>query len=150
MSKYHIKGLAKGLIEELIKADMSMHERQIEAWTWMNKNRPKGAHIPHDIMKGLSRKRYLALNEVTFDFHVKPVPVQSFWDRLRLAFKLLFNKNYYSTLQPYVFDICSANDEASHPITLYVKRLENGKIKASYQPDDEITKNIMFNSYVHS
>src|SRR5690606_40648252 len=78
MNKYKPHGLAKALIDEIIKADMTMHEQQIEGWTWMNQHRPKGAHIPRDIMRGLSRGRYLSINEVEFKFHVKPMPVKTF------------------------------------------------------------------------
>ena len=143
MAKYSIKGLAKGIIEELIKADMTMHEQQIEAWTWMNKNRPTGDDIPHDIMKGLSANRYLSINKVSFQFHVKPVSVKTFWDRWRLAYRLLNDKNYYSALQPFVFDMCGANEKEAHSLTLHVQRLENGKIKASYEPEDQKTAEIM-------
>lgn len=143
MAKDTIKGLAKGIIEEVIKADMTMHEQQIEAWTWMNKNRPTGQEIPHDIMKGLSSSRYLAINEVSFQFHVKPVPVKTFWERWRLAYRLLYDKNYYSALQPFVFDICGSKEDEAQKFTLHIKRLENGKIKASYEPEDPNTADLM-------
>lgn len=143
MSDRHINGFAKGLIEEIIKADMSMHERQIEAWAWMNGNQPTGDDIPRDIMKGLSQGRYLSINEVDFKFHIKAVPIATFRQRLRLAYKLLYDENYYSALQPLVFDICGAKEEEAHAITLHIKRLENGKIKASYEADDELTAKMM-------
>lgn len=143
MEKYKPHGLAKLLIDEVIKADMTMHEQQIEGWTWMNRHRPRGEHIPRDIMRGLSRSRYLSINEVEFKFHVKPVPVKTFWQRCKLAYKLLFDRNYFSALQPFAFDFCNSKEKEAQFMALKVRRLENGKIKASYEADDQQTAEIM-------
>jgi len=138
-----IKGLAKGLIEEIIKADMSMHANQVEAWTWMTTHRPRGEHIPRDIFRGFPESRYLSLNEVTFQVHLKPVPIQSFWKRLKLGTNLLFGRSTIRTIEPYLFDFCSARDEFAQTMRITVKRLENGKIKADYGPLDARTAEIM-------
>src|SRR5690606_1736698 len=143
MNKYKPHGLAKALIDEIIRADMTMHEQQIEGWTWMNQHRPKGEHIPRDIMRGLSKNRYLSINEVEFKFHVKPVPVRTFWQRWQLALKLLYDKNYFSALQPFVFDFCGPKEEEAQSIVLKVKRLENGKTKASYEADGHQTAELI-------
>jgi hypothetical protein len=138
-----IKGLAKGLIEEVIKADMSMHVRQTEAWAWMAAQRPRGAHIPPDIFKGFPESRYLSLNEVTFKMHLKPVPVHSFWQRLKAGMNLIMGRSTLRTGQGYLFDFCSSGEESAQAMQITIKRLKDGKIKADYGPADIQTSEIM-------
>lgn len=138
-----IKGLAKGLVEEVIKADMSMHASQIEAWSWMSKHIPVGDEIPREIFQGFPESRYLAMNEVSFQVHLKPLPMQSFWQRLRLGFRLLFGKSTYQNHHSHAFEFCSASDEGAQGMNILIKRFENGKIKADYLPLDQKTKEIM-------
>lgn len=138
-----IKGLAKGLIEEVIKADISMHAGQLEAWTWMAKNRPVGKHIPEDIYKGIPESRYLSLNEVKCDFHVKVLPAKSFRQRVILGMKLIFGNSTARSGGPYLFDFCGPDTEGAQTFQIIVKRLENGKIQADYTPMDRKTLDIM-------
>ena len=138
-----IKGLAKGLVEEIIKADMSMHASQLEAWTWMAKNRPVGEQIPRDIFKGIPASRYLSLNEVTCDFHVKALPVRSYRQRFKEGMKLIFGKSTARAGGPHLFDFCSPDTEGAQSFRITVKRLENGKIQADYAPVDRQTSAIM-------
>lgn len=138
-----IKGLAKGLVEEVIKADMSMHVMQTEAWAWMGAHCPKGTHIPQDIFKGFPESRYLSLNEVSFQMHLKPLPVQSFWKRLKEGMKLILGRSTLRTGEGYLFDFCGAGEPLAQTIRITIKRLENGKIKADYGPEDTRTSEIM-------
>lgn len=138
-----IKGLAKGLVQEVIKADMSMHAGQIEAWTWMNKHVPVGDEIPREIFQGFPESRYLAMNEVSFKVHLKPLPVQSIWQRLRLGFRVVFGKSTYQNQQSNAFEFCSASDKNAQGMEILIKRFENGKIKADYLPFDPKTEEIM-------
>lgn len=138
-----IKGLAKGLVEEIIKADMTMHASQVEAWAWMSKHRPNGDQIPEDIFKGFPENRYLSMNEVTCDFHIKPLPIKSFGQRLKLGMKLIFGRSISSNRGPHLFDFCDSGDHNAQHFNLSVKRLENGKIKADYSPVDARTAEIM-------
>ena len=138
-----IKGLAKGIIEEVIKADISMHASQVEAWDWMARNRPRGEHIPADIFKGFPESRYLALNEIKCDFSIKALPVQSFRQRLKLGVKLIFGKSTARSTGPHIFDFCSSGDELAQNFQITVKRLEDGNIKADYSPVDTKTSELM-------
>jgi len=138
-----IKGLAKGLIEEVIKADMSMHSSQVEAWTWMARQSPRGEHIPEDLFKGFPASRYLSLNEVKCDFHLKVLPVKSWRQRFKLGMKLIFGSSTARSRGPYLFDFCSPDTEGAQSFQITVKRLENGKIKADYTPVDQLTKDMM-------
>ncbi|WP_155212642.1 hypothetical protein [Fulvivirga aurantia] len=130
------------MIKEVIQADMAMHEAQIEAWAWMNRNRPSGDHIPKDIMKGLSKGRYLTINEVRFEFFVRPVNSKTLIARMCLFFKVL--KGDLLTLAGgQVFEFCSHVDERAEKIDLKIRRLDDGTIKASYKPADMETANLM-------
>ena len=139
-----IKGLAKGLIEEVIKADMTMQANQVEAWTWMAKHIPRGKHIPKDIFKGFPESRYLAMNEVTLHMYLKPVRMKSYWKRAKEGIKLIFGGSRYRVSEPYVFDFCDAQDKNAQSIQIIVKRLEDGNIKADYRPSDANTSKMMF------
>lgn len=138
-----IKGLAKGLIEEIIKADMSMQASQIDAWKWMSEHRPSGEHIPRDILRGFPESRYLSMNQVNCDFHLKPLPLQSFSQRLKLGMKLIFGRSTSRAAGPHLFDFCGASDKQAQHFHITVKRLENGKIKADYSDADARTTEIL-------
>ena len=138
-----IKGLAKGLVEEVIKADMSMQASQIEAWTWITKHRPRGVEIPGDVFLGIPESRYLSLNEVSFEAYLRPLTSRSFWQRFRLGFKLMFGNTTFRENNEYAFEFCSNSDKSAQKMNIIIKRLENGKIKADYLPLDEKTADIM-------
>lgn len=138
-----IKGLVKGIIEEIIKADISMHAGQLEAWSWMSRHSPKGEHIPEDIFKGFPENRYLSLNEVKCNFHVKALSNQSFRQRFRLGIKLILGKSTARSKGPHIFDFCSSTDTNAQSLNITVRRLENGNIQADYSLADKITSDIM-------
>jgi hypothetical protein len=144
-----IKGLVKGLVEEVIRADMSMHASQVEAWTWMAAHCPKGEHIPRDIFKGIPQSRYLSMNEVVLKMFLKPVPMQTYWQRIKLWqwFKqrtgFFSDKSRVRARRPFIFEFCSAGENGAQSITITIKRLENGKIKADYSPADALTADLM-------
>lgn len=137
-----VYGLAKGIIEELIKADLTMHEMQIEEWARIARHRPSGPDIPPDIMKGFGENRYLSLNEVELTLHVKPRP-QGFWKRLKLALKLIVGKELTNNSGQHIYDLCQPADEDQSPMKLLIKRLDDGMIKATYQPADITTSTLM-------
>ena len=141
----NIKGLAKGLIKEVIKADMSMHEAQIEAWTWMNNFRPKGKDIPKNIMEGLSKNKYLSMSEVNLELNVKPVASESFLQRLRFGLKFIFNGSSQHLFKGQSFELCKKDALDATKMQIKIKRLENGNIKAEYKPDDLMTKELLHN-----
>ena len=75
----YVKGLASGIIEELVKADLTMHEMQIKQWARIVRYRPEGENIPRDVMRGFGQNQYLSLKEVELKMHVKPRTVPGFF-----------------------------------------------------------------------
>ena len=122
---------------------MTMHSSQVEAWAWMSKHRPNGDQIPEDIFKGFPENRYLSMNEINCQFHIKALPVQSFRERLKIGMKLIFGRSTSRTSGPHLFDFCGSGDDKAQHFNLSVKRLENGKIKADYSPADARTTEIL-------
>jgi hypothetical protein len=138
-----IKGLVKGLVEEVIKADMTMHASQVEAWAWMASHSPKGDHIPTDIIRGFPESRYLSMNEVVFKMYLKPVPVLSLLQRIRKMIGFLPATAVLRQGKPYVFEFCNARDREAQSLTITIKRLENGKVKVDYTPADTRSAELM-------
>jgi hypothetical protein len=138
----HIRGMAAHILEEVIKADMSMHYAQIVMWKKFGELRPVGVNINPDIHLGFAEERYLCLNEVKLDFHIRPVSA-SILNRIRTSFKNLFRSGSSTVQGQHIFDICSASDENAMAMSIVVKRFENGTIKAEYKPADQATDELM-------
>ena len=138
-----IKGLVKGLVEEVIKADMTMHESQVKAWAWMASHSPKGESIPPDIFRGFPENRYLSMNEVELKMFLKPVPVLTFWQRIRKMIGFLPSEAALHPGKPSVFVFCNARDSEAQSLTITIKRLENGSVKVDYAPADTRSAELM-------
>lgn len=138
----HLKGMAAHILKEVIKADMSMHQAQTEAWKMFGEYRPWGDLVNRDIHLGFADQRYLCLNEVKLTFHIKPVPL-SFFSRVKLATKLLFGFSSLILYKPTAFDLCTASDKNSMAMTMVVKRFENGTVQAEYKPVDTVTTELL-------
>lgn len=138
-----IKGLVKGLVEEIIKADMTMHQSQVEAWNWMAQHPPKGSYIPDDIMRGFPENRYLSMKEVELKLFLKPVPVMSAWQRVKNWFGISPPPTRFRPGKPFNFEFSNAGDKEAQALTITIKRLENGTIKANYAPADALTAEFM-------
>ena len=141
-AKLYVKGLAAHILEEVIKADMSMHHAQIDAWKKFGEYRPQGDLINDDIHIGFAEKRYLCLNEVRLSFHIKNHPT-NFFNRIKLAFNVLRGKNGLIFNTPTIFDITSPDEKESLHFEILVKRFENGTVKAEYKPVDNTTGEIL-------
>lgn len=141
--KRYVKGLAKGIIEELVKADLTMHEMQIEQWARIARFRPEGDDIPPDVMRGFGRKQYLSLKEVELELHVKPRSVPGFFKRVRQGFQVMFGKPILDDRSGVECEICSKEDDDAMKMTLRIQRLDDGKVKASYKPADKETSEMM-------
>jgi hypothetical protein len=138
----HIRGLAAHILEEVIKADMSMHHAQIEAWKRFGELRPTGDLINPDIHIGFAEERYLCLNEVKLDFHIRPVTT-SILTRIGTTLFSVFRSGGSNGQRPHTFDFCSASDENGMAMTIVVKRFENGTVSADYGPADAVTEDLM-------
>jgi hypothetical protein len=138
----HIRGLAAHILDEVIKADMSMHYVQIEGWKKFGELRPFGDLINEDIHIGFAEERYLCLNEVKLDFHIRPVST-SILTRLGTTLINVFKSGDSNGRRQHTFDFCSASDEDAMAMTIVVKRFENGTVSAEYKPADEITEELV-------
>jgi len=138
-----IRGLARGVIQEVVKADITMHEMQIEEWARLARHSPRGDYIPRDLMKGFARDHYLSLNEVVLEMNIKPLPIESFWRRLVLGTKLIFGRSFIRDGSPFLFDFCQSDDDLGQKLKLIIKRLDDGKLAASYEPSDSETATLM-------
>jgi hypothetical protein len=137
-----LKGLAANILVEVIKADMSMHHAQIEAWKHFGEYRPRGDIVNDDIHIGFARQKYLSLNDVRLTFHIRPLPA-TFLTRVKYAFEILSGRNNLALYKPSLYDICSAKDKDSMEMEILVKRFENGTIKAEYKPTDKVTEELL-------
>jgi hypothetical protein len=138
----HIRGLAAQILEEVIKADMSMHDAQIELWKKFGEFRPVGEMINPDIHLGFAEERYLCLSEVKLDFHIRPVSTSIIY-RIGASFINIFRSGSSTVRGQSMFDFCSASDEDAMAMSIVVKRYENGTVSAEYKPADEKTDELM-------
>jgi hypothetical protein len=140
--QHPVKGIAADILKEVIKADMSMHVAQIEAWQWFANNRPKGEFINDDLHEGFARNMYLALSEIKLQLNIKPVRL-NIWKRMTLAFKILFHGALIAGPAPVVFELCSGNEAGAMRFEITVTRNKNGTVKAAYRPADELTAELL-------
>jgi hypothetical protein len=138
----HIRGMAAHILEEVIKADMSMHNAQIEGWKKFGELRPYGDLINPDIHIGFAEERYLCLNEVKLDFHIRPVST-SILTRLGTTIISVFRSGGTNGQRQHNFDFCSATDDNAMAMSIVVKRFENGTVSAEYRPADEVTGDLL-------
>ncbi len=134
----HLKGMASHILQEVIRADMSMHAAQMEAWQWFSKHLPKGELINDDLGDGLPRNMYLAMSDLSLSFQVKPEPLR-FWKRLMVSTKILFRRGPTFAHYPNTYVMCSPSDPAALKVNIRVSRFKNGAVKVTYGPADEET-----------
>ena len=133
------------LLEEVVKADMTLQDRQIDAWKHFSRFKPKGKHINDDIDQGWAQSRHLSLNEVKFRFYARQVP-RSFWKRLWQGLKYIFGKYDPQAFHNIDYELTESLNPDTIEITVTVKQEENGKMKISYEPVDARTRNIFLAS----
>jgi hypothetical protein len=136
-----IRGLAAHILDEVIKADMSLHDVQIEMWKEFGESRPSGNLINPDIHIGFAEERYLCLNEVKLTLHIRQISA-SIYDRIREYLLKRFGFTNLPRGAPVIFDICSPGASNAMAMNIVVKRFENGTVSAEYGPVDEGTKEL--------
>lgn len=142
---YKLESFLTVLLEEVVKADMSMHDRQLEAWKHFSDHKPRGTKINANIDEGWAEQRYLSLNEVKFKFHARVVP-ESFRKRLMQAFRYVIRKYEPQAYLPRNIQLTDDEKPDSIEVTVIVKQEERGKLKLSYEPDNELTRSIFMTS----
>ena len=125
----HLEGFAAQLVKEVIRADMSMQEAQLQAWRALIKYRPEGDLINDDIYEGLPKHRYLFLQDVTLSFYATPSSGQSLFGRFKSAWKVLIGKSVTVT-QPIQLTVGSADSLNRFEVSVRVGRRENGSFES--------------------
>jgi hypothetical protein len=143
--KYDLESFLTVILEEVIKADMTMQDRQLDAWKQFSEFKPRGEFINDDIDEGWAQQRYLTLDEVKFKFYVRLVP-QNFFKRMKQGLKYIIGKYNPQAFQPSEFIITESENPDSIEVSITVKQEEKGKMKISYQPVDAETKKIFMTS----
>jgi hypothetical protein len=143
--KYDFESFLSVLLDEVIKSDMTMQDRQMEAWKQFAELRPRGELINDDIDVGWAQQRYLTFEEVRFKFNVRLVP-QNFFRRMRQGIRYIFGKYNPQAFYSPGFVISEAENPDSIEVTVIIKQEEKGKIKISYEPVDAHTKKFFMNS----
>lgn len=133
------------LMEEVIKADMTMKKRQVEAWKDFSTSRPGGEHINDDIDEGWADERYLSLSEIKFRFHVK-LAHRNFFKRLQQGIGYIFGKYDPQAFQTSSYIITESENPDAIEVTVTVKQEEPGQMKISYEPVDADTRKIFLTS----
>lgn len=143
--EYDLDSFLTVLLEEVVKADMTMHTQQMEAWQHFSSSKPEGEHINSDIDKGWAQSRYLSINEVKFRFFVKLKP-RGFMKRFRQGMRYIFGKYEPQAFQPSHYIITESENPESMEVTVTVKQEEKGRMKVSYEPVDARTRSIFLTS----
>jgi len=143
--EYDLDSFLTRLLEEVIKADMTMQTQQMEAWQHFSNSKPEGEHINSDIDEGWAPSRYLSINEVKFRFFVKLKP-RGFMKRLRQGVRYIFGKYDPQAFQPSHYIITESENPESMEVTVTVKQEEKGRVKVSYEPVDARTRKIFLTS----
>jgi hypothetical protein len=137
-----LKGITAHILDEVIKADMSMHSAQIEVWKHFGDYKPFGNMINPDIHLGFAEERYLCLNEVRFTFHIRQIP-ESVYYRILNYLRNTLGLTNIPVRPPVMFDFCSPTDHHAVEMNVVVKRFENGTVSADYGPADDKTGELM-------
>jgi len=143
--KYDFDSFLAVLLEEVIKVDMTMQDRQLDAWEQFARFKPRGDLINDDIDDGWAQQRYLTIDKVKFKFNVRLVP-QNFLKRVNQGLRYIFGKYNPHAFQTSEFVISESENPDSIEVTVTVKQEEKGKMKVTYEPVGELTKKIFMTS----
>ncbi len=135
-----VPGLAQELVEEAIRADITMHEMQMEEWLRIASHPPKGEHIPKDLLVGFGGDQYLALKELKLDLKLKPVPVKGFFNRLKASTKVLFGRHFLREGQTVFFEVCKEGEQGGHSFQIIVRRGPDGEFESSVEDSGKINE----------
>ncbi len=144
--KYDLDSFLSVILGEVVKADLTMQDRQLEAWKHFADNKPRGGLINDDIDDGWARQRYLTLDEVKFKFNARLVP-DGIFKRMKQGLRYIFGKyNPQAFYQTGEMNFAKSGDTDSFEVTITVKQQEKGMIKITYEPADELTKKVFMTS----
>lgn len=120
------KGFAATFLQEVVRADMSMHDMQVAAWRHFLNSDPAG--MATGATEGMAEQRYLLLDHVKLSFYVKPLPVLPFWQRLKLSWNVLRGKKVIDGIGPQWYEICEADDPDRIAVVVEVRRGADGNL----------------------
>ncbi len=119
--------------EEFVKANLSMRHQQKEAWIEYIANIEDNQLLETGVLNGIAENRFLGLKEINLTMYVKPVPC-SFFQRMKLAFAILLNKNTSFAWNRDRMEISKFKEKGSFELKIKITRDENDKPRASYEP----------------
>ena len=128
--------------EEFVKADLSMHHQQKEAWREYIVHIEDKQLLETGVLNGIAENRFLGLKEINLTMYVKPVPY-SFFQRIKLAFGILFNKNTSFAWNMDRMELSKFKEKESFELKIKITRDKNDKPKVSYEPNHIDPKKIM-------
>lgn len=143
--EYNLDSFLTVLLEEVVKADITMHAQQLQAWQHFSKSKPHGEQVNSEIDDGWATSRYLSVNEVKFKFFVALKP-RNFFKRLLQGIRYIIGRYDPQAFQSSNYIITEKENPESMEITVTVKQEEKGRIKLSYEPADARTKSIFMTS----
>ena len=119
--------------EEFVRADLSMHHQQKEAWKEYIAHIEDKQLLETGVLNGIAENRFLGLKEINLTMYVKPVP-RSFFQRMKLSFSIIFNKNTSFAWNMDRMEISKIKEEGSFELKVKITRDKNNKPQVSYEP----------------
>lgn len=125
------KGFAATFLQEVVRADMTMHDMQLAAWRHFLRSDPAGRAA--GATEGMAEQRYLFLDRVRLSFYVRPLPGLSFWRRVRLSWNVLRGRKIIDGIGPQWYEICEADDPERIAVVVEVRRSADGNLEVTSQ-----------------
>lgn len=127
------------LLAEVIRADISMHDAQVDAWRAFSELKTRTTPLNPDLFTDWAGDRYLFVKELTMKFNIRPMPV-TFWQRLKQAFRYVRGKDPVFASTP--LELSPPGTDGSFEVTITVTRREDGVVDFSYTPANATLKDI--------
>ncbi|MBT1711658.1 hypothetical protein KK062_25670 [Fulvivirgaceae bacterium PWU5] len=125
------KGFAATFLQEVVRADMSMHDMQLAAWRHFLGSDPGGRAA--GATEGMAEQRYLFLEHVSLSFYIKPLPGLPFWQRVKLSWNVLRGRKVIDGVGPQWYEVCAADDPERIAVVVEVRRSVDGKLEVTTQ-----------------
>ena len=125
------KGFAATFLQEVVRADMTMHDMQLAAWRHFLRSDPAGWAA--GAIEGMSDQRYLFLDHVSLSFYIKPLPGLPFWQRVKLSWNVLRGRKVIDGIGPQWYEMCEADDPDRIAVIVEVRRGSDGNLKVTTQ-----------------
>jgi hypothetical protein len=123
------KGFAATFLQEVVRADMSMHDMQLAAWRHFLGSAPAG--LASGATEGMAEQRYLFLDRVSLSFYIRPLPGLPFWQRVKLSWNVLRGRKVIDGIGPQWYEMCEADDPDRIAVVVEVRRGDDGNLEVT-------------------